>query len=100
MLVLWLVQVLFGVTTLVCAFIAGESALRNRPRAGLFLSLTGTFGFIFFLTLKAVPISMVLIALLAAATGAIVAPRVEKPLIDDDLDIGDDSTATRRMKKR
>ena len=100
MLVPWLVSVLFGVATLICAFVAGESALRNRPRAGLFLTLTGTFGFIFFLSLKSVPISMVLIALLAAAAGAILAPRIESPLIDDNFEIGEDSTITRRMKKR
>jgi TctA family transporter len=98
MLTLWLVQVLLGVTTLLCAFVAGESALRNRPRAGIFFSLTGTFGFVFFLSLQSVPIGMVLIALLAAAAGAIFAPQLETLI--DDIDIGDDSTATRHMKKR
>src|SRR5687768_33950 len=100
MLVLWLVQIVLGVFTLTSAFVAGQSALRNLPRAGLFVTLTGTAGLLFFLTLKAVPFEMIAVALLAIVVGAVLAPRGEtsSPLIDDDVEIGE-STATRRLKR-
>ena len=102
MAVLSLLQAVCIAATLVACFFAVRSVLRHTRSFSFYLTLGGAIALIVFLALPGTPQEMILIALLAIATGALLMPsenqRSARELLDDDIEIGV-STATRRLRK-
>lgn len=84
-----------------CCF-AVRSVLKHHRSVSFYLTLSGALSLIAFLALPGTPSQMILISLLAIATGALLMPaenqRSTRELLDDDIEIGV-STATRRLEK-
>jgi hypothetical protein len=84
-----------------CVF-AIRSVLRHHRTLSFYLTLSGALSLIIFLAIPDTPSQMILISLLAIATGALLMPaenhRSTRELLDDDIEIGV-STATRRLRR-
>ena len=102
MVFLWLGQAACGVAALAACIFAVRSVLRHHRTFSFYLTLSGAIALIVFLALPGTPSQMILLALLAIATGALLMPsenqRSSRELLDDDIELGV-STATRRLKK-
>ncbi len=100
--VLWLYQTVFAVAALAACFFAVRAVLRHHRTLSFYVTMSGVFTLIFFLSVPGTPPEIMLIAMLAIATGALLIPaenqRSTRELLDDDIEIGV-STATRRLKK-
>ena len=97
-----LLQAVCAVAGLAACFFAVRSVLRHHRTLSFYLTLSGAMSLIVFLALPDTPSEMILISLLAIATGALLMPaenqRTTRELLDDDIEIGV-STATRRLRK-
>ena len=95
-------QAAFGIAALLACLFAVRSVLRHHRTLSFYLTLSGVCALIFFLAVPGAPPEMILIALLAVATGALLIPvenqRSTHELLDDDIEIGV-STGTRRLKR-
>jgi hypothetical protein len=102
MLFFWLYRAAFGVAALAACLFAVRSVLRHHRTLSFYLTLTGIITLILFLVVPDTPAELIMISLLAVATGALLMPsenqRSTHELLDDDIEIGD-STATRRLRK-
>ena len=102
MFLLWLGQAVCALAALVACIFAIHSVLRHHRTLSFYLTLSGAIALVVFLALPGTPPEMILIALLAIATGALLMPvenqRSTRELLDDDIELGV-STATRRLKK-
>lgn len=102
MALLSLLQAACVVALLGACFFAVRSVLRHHRTVSFYLTLSGAISLIVFLALPGTPQEMILISLLAIATGALLMPaenqRSTRELLDDDIEVGD-STATRRIRK-
>ena len=102
MVILWIGQVLCGIAALAACFFAVRSVLKHHRTFSFYLTLSGAIALVVFLALPGTPTEMILIALLAIATGALLIPsenqRTTRELLDDDIEIGV-STATRHLRK-
>lgn len=87
-----LFQGLLGGIALILCGVAAWRLLRREKRAALFVSLAGLVSAVFFVSIRGTPMAAILIALLTAATGFIIAaPR------DGHRDFND-TTLNRRPK--
>jgi hypothetical protein len=102
MLFLWIYRAAFGVAALAACLFAVRSVLRHHRTLSFYLTLSGIITLILFLAVPDTPAELIMISLLAVATGALLMPsenqRSTHELLDDDIEIGD-STATRRLRK-
>ncbi|MGZ5477390.1 MAG: hypothetical protein ACXW3E_02310 [Thermoanaerobaculia bacterium] len=102
MLFFWLYRAAFGVAALAACLFAVRSVLRHHRTLSFYLTLSGIITLILFLVVPDTPAELIMISLLAVATGALLMPsenqRSTHELLDDDIEIGD-STATRRLRK-
>jgi len=103
MVFLWFCQAVCAAAALVASFFAIRSVLRHHRSVSFYLTLSGAISLVVFLALPGTPSEMILISLLAIATGALLMPaenqRSTRELLDDDIiDIGE-STAARRLRK-
>lgn len=102
MALLWLGQVACGIAALAASLFAVRSVFKHHRTFSFYLTLSGAIALVVFLALPGTPSQLVLIALLAIATGALLMPaenqRSTRELLDDDIEIGV-STATRRLRK-
>ncbi len=102
MVFLSLLQAACAVAALGACIFAVRSVLRHHRTLSFYLTLSGALSLVVFLALPDTPQEMILISLLAIATGALLMPsenqRSTRELLDDDLEIGV-STATRRLRK-
>ena len=98
----WLYRAAFGVAALAACLFAVRSVLRHHRTLSFYLTLSGIITLILFLVVPDTPAELIMISLLAVATGALLMPsenqRSTHELLDDDIEIGD-STATRRLRK-
>jgi hypothetical protein len=99
---LWLYQAAFGTAALAACLFAIRAVIRHQRTLSFYLTLAGVFSLIVFLAVPDTAPELILISLLAIATGALLIPaenqRSTRELLDDDIEIGV-STATRRLKK-
>jgi len=102
MLFFWLYRAAFGVAALAACLFAVRSVLRHHRTLSFYLTLSGIITLILFLVVPDTPAELIMISLLAVATGALLMPsenqRSTHELLDDDIEIGS-STATRRLRK-
>jgi len=102
MVFVWVCQAVCVIAALAACIFAIRSVLRHYRTLSFYLTLSGAIALVVFLVLPGTPSEMILIALLAIATGALLMPaenqRSTRELLDDDIEIGV-STATRRLKK-
>ena len=100
--ILWIYQAAFAVAALAASAFAVRSVIRHHRTLSFYLTLAGVFSLIVFLAVPGTRSELILISLLAIATGALLIPaenqRSTRELLDDDIEIGV-STATRRLKK-
>ena len=100
--ILWLCQAAFGIAAVAACVFAVRAVLRHHRTLSFYLTLSGALTLVFFLAIPDTPSEMILISLLAIATGALLMPtenhRSTRELLDDDIEIGV-STLTRRLKK-
>jgi hypothetical protein len=98
----WLYRAAFGVAALAACLFAIRSVLRHHRTLSFYLTLSGIITLILFLVVPDTPAELIMISLLAVATGALLMPsenqRSTHELLDDDIEIGS-STATRRLRK-
>ena len=98
----WLYRAAFGVAALAACLFAVRSVLRHHRTLSFYLTLSGIITLILFLVVPDTPAELIMISLLAVATGALLMPsenqRSTHELLDDDIEVGD-STATRRLRK-
>jgi hypothetical protein len=98
----WLYRAAFGVAALAACLFAVRSVLRHHRTLSFYLTLSGIITLILFLVVPDTPTELIMISLLAVATGALLMPsenqRSTHELLDDDIEIGS-STATRRLRK-
>jgi hypothetical protein len=98
----WLYRAAFGVAALAACLFAVRSVLRHHRTLSFYLTLSGIITLILFLVVPDTPAELIMISLLAVATGALLMPsenqRSTHELLDDDIEIGS-STATRRLRK-
>lgn len=84
MIIVRLFQGLIGAIALSLCGVAAWRLLRRERRAALFVSLAGLVSAAFFVSIRGTPIATILIALLTAATGFIIAaPRKDRSDLDD-----------------
>jgi hypothetical protein len=102
MMLFWLYRVAFGIAALAACIFAVRSVLRHHRTLSFYLTLSGIITLILFLVVPDTPSELIMISLLAVATGALLMPsenqRSTHELLDEDIEVGD-STATRRLKK-
>jgi predicted MFS family arabinose efflux permease len=99
MLILELLQVLFGLAALVACAIASRAALRRDKRhVGLYLFIAGALALVFFLTIASVRYEMLMTALLLVFTGALLATSAPIVSSGSSRPFGDDSTLGRRPR--
>lgn len=102
MAVVSLLQAACIAAALATCFFVVRSVLRHNRSVSFYLTLSGALSLLVFLALPGTPSEMILISLLAIATGALLMPaenqRSTRQLLDDDIEIGD-STLTRRLRK-
>lgn len=89
MLIVWLCQALFGLATLAFCAVTCRAVLRRDAKAHLWLTLAGSIGLVFFVTIPRVPPQMVGVAMMAILAGILMAPPASVPL---------DSTAARKSR--
>ncbi len=101
MLILSICQAVFGTAAIVACAAALRSLLRHRRTVSFNLALAGAFALAYFLCVPDIEPQLVVLAVLAIATGALLMPsenqRSRRELIDD-LEVGE-STAARRLKR-
>jgi len=84
MIMVRLFQALVGAIALSLCGVAAWRLLRRERRAALFVSLAGLVSAAFFVSIQGTPLAAILIALLTAATGFIIAaPRSDRTDLDD-----------------
>lgn len=84
MIIVPLFQGLLGGIALILCAVAAWRLLRRKKRAALFVTLAGLASAVFFVSIRGTPLVTILIALLTAATGFIIAiPRDGHSDFDD-----------------
>jgi hypothetical protein len=100
MLILQLCQAGFGSAAVIACIAALASLVRHRRTAAFNVTLAGAFALAYFLCVPDVAPQLIVVSVLAIATGAVLMPsenqRSRRELVDD-VEVGD-STATRRLK--
>lgn len=94
MLIVSLCQALFGVAALGCCAVTASAVLRGDRRAHLWLTLSGSFALVVFVSLPQTPYEMIGVALVTIAAGVLMTPAPA----DDRPPLSFDSTATRRRR--
>lgn len=99
MLILQLLQVLFGLAAFVACVIASMAALRRDKRhVGLYLFVAGALALVFFLTIPDVRYELLMTALLLVFTGALLATSAPITSPGSSAGFGNDSTLGRRPR--
>ncbi len=91
MLIVWVCQALFGAAALVFCCVTMRAVLQHDSRAHLWLTIAGSLGLIFFVSVPGARFEMIGVALLAIVAGILMAPVSRAPLSFD-------STSTRRRR--
>lgn len=91
MLIVWVCQALFGAAALVFCGVTMRAVLQRDSRAHLWLTVAGSLGLIFFVSVPGARFEMIGVALLAIVAGILMAPVSRAPLSFD-------STSTRRRR--
>lgn len=91
MLIVGLSQALFGAAALAFCAVTCRAVLRRDPRAHFWLTLAGSLGLIFFVSVPRVAPQMVGVAFVAIIAGILMTPAESAAL---------DSTAARRLGRR
>ena len=86
MLIVWLCQALFGCAVLVLCGMTCRAVLHRDTRSHFYLTLSGSFALVFFVSVPDVPAQMLGVALMAIIAGILMTP----------APVSLDSTATRR----
>ncbi len=101
--ILSLCQAVFGGAALVGCILAILSVLRHQRSLSFYVTLSGTCALAFFLSMPHAAPEMILLSVLMIATGGLLIPaesqRSTRELLDDDIELLGDSTATRRLKR-
>ena len=92
MLIVSLCQTLFGATALVFCALTASAVLRGDRRAHLWLTLSGSFALVVFVSIAEVRYEMIGVALITIAAGILMTPAEER------TPLSLDSTATRRRR--
>lgn len=100
MLILQLCQAAFGSAAVIACVAALVGLVRHRRTAAFNVTLAGAFALAYFLCVPDVASQLIVVAVLAIATGALLMPseneRSRRELLND-VEVGE-STATRRLK--
>jgi hypothetical protein len=98
--ILWLCQAGLGLAALAACIFAIRSVFRHHRTLSFYVTLSGALTLIFFLATPGVAPEMILISLLAIATGALLMPsenhRSTRELLDDDIEIGVSTLTSRK----
>lgn len=92
MLILDVVQTVFGFAALAACAVAIRDAFTRNRQLGMHLATAGLFAVVFFLSVPEVPIEIIGVAFLTIVCGGLMHPRAPRSHID----IGDDSTIRSR----
>ncbi len=102
MAILSLLQAACAVAALGACLFAVRSVVRHQRTLSFYVTLSGALSLVVLVALPDAPPELILISLLAIATGALLMPsenqRSTRELLDGDIEIGT-STATRRLRK-
>ncbi len=103
MFILSLCQAVFGAAALIACLFAIRSVIRHQRSLSFYVTLSGACALAFFLAVPHTAPEMILLSVLMIATGALLIPaenqRSTRELLDDDIELLGDSTATRRLRK-
>ncbi len=98
--VLSLFEAVSGAAALVGCCLAIWAVIRRKRNVSFYVTLSGSCALAFSLAMTNIAPEMILLSVLTIATGALFIPaenqRSTRELLDDDIEVFGDSTATRR----
>ncbi len=83
MLIVWLFQALIGVAALLLCGFTARAVLKSDRRAPFWLTVTGSLGLVFFVSVPGVAVEMVGVALLAIVAGILMTPAPNPALLEE-----------------